>query len=131
MAFRQNDGITYTVESNCNVITNTCTIPLSILFTAPYNLSWGTGIYAVVHSLNLAGFATSAPSDGEIMITYPDPPTNFLVDSKTMLFTWDRGDFDGGTPVINYRILWDQGNSTYTVLQDGISRYSSFIQITT
>jgi len=65
------------------------------------------------------------------MITFPDPPTNFLVDPKTMLFTWDRGNFDGGTPVINYRILWDQGNSTYTVLQDGISRYSSIAQIKT
>jgi len=48
-----------------------------------------------------------------------------------MLFTWDRGDFDGGTPVINYRILWDQGNTTYAVLQDGISGYFCIAQIKT
>ena len=57
-------------------------------------------------------------------MTYPDPPLNFLVDPETMWFTWVRGDFDGGTPVIDYRIVWDQGNSTYTVLQHGIANYS-------
>ena len=98
---------------------------------APHKLSWGASIYVVVIASNLVGSTKSEPSDGELMTTYPDPPNNFLVDPKTMLFTWDRGDFDGGTPVINYRILWDQGNSTTAMLQDGISGYFCIAQIKT
>jgi hypothetical protein len=80
VAIRQIDGFTYTVEPNCNVIATTCTIPLSVLFAKPHKLSWGTSIYVIVFAKNLVGSTKSVPSNGELMTTYPDPPSNLLID---------------------------------------------------
>ena len=49
VAIRQSDGSTFTTESAyCNVLTTSCTVPISVLQAAPYNLAWGASIYATV-----------------------------------------------------------------------------------
>ncbi len=46
---RQSDGITFTTEASyCNVLLSTCSVPISVLQAAPYNLAWGDSIYATV-----------------------------------------------------------------------------------
>ncbi len=52
-----------------------CTVPITDVLTAPYNLAWGSSIYAKVTATNAYG--TSAASDvgnGAVILTNPDPP---------------------------------------------------------
>lgn len=37
---------------------------------------------------------------------------------------WQAGSEDGGTPVLDYRISWDQGTGTWEVRQQGLSTLS-------
>jgi hypothetical protein len=77
VAIRQSDGTTYSQESaNCNVSTTTCTVPIPVLMAAPYNLAWGSSIYATVSATNLVGSSVaSASGNGAIICTNPDPPS--------------------------------------------------------
>lgn len=59
------------------------------------------------------------------MLTNPDPPrslkNNAAVTSPASLgMTWEEPLVHGGTPVIDYRVSWDQGGLAYVVLQAGI-----------
>ena len=128
---RQSDGTTYTTESaNCNVSTTSCTVPISVLQASPYNLPWGSSVWATVLATNVVG--SSAPSSagyGATILTNPDPPTslanNAVITSASVIgMTWTAPTVVGGTPVIDYRVSWDQGTSTYTVLASGITTLS-------
>jgi hypothetical protein len=56
-------------------------------------------------------------------MTNPGAPVDLTINPSLMAFSWNRGNFVGGTPVINYRLNWDQGADNYTVLEDGISQH--------
>jgi hypothetical protein len=53
---RTSDGLTYSADtSNCNNVlvattlsTNKCNVPFTLLYAAPFNLPWGSSIYAIV-----------------------------------------------------------------------------------
>ena len=131
IAIRQNDGTTYTPEStNCNVSTTSCTVPISVLQASPYNLAWGSSVWATVLATNVVGSsAASAPGYGATILTNPDPPSlltnNAAITSASVIgMTWTAPSVVGGTPVIDYRVTWDQGTSTYTVLATGITTTS-------
>ncbi len=66
--------------------------------------------------------AASKPGISAIITTNPDAPVDLTIDQPLMAFSWNRGNFDGGTKVINYRLNWDQGADNYTALEDGISQ---------
>jgi molybdopterin-binding protein len=62
ITFRQSDGITYTENTAiCNgALTATitslmCTISFTSFTEAPYNLAWGSSIYAKVKATNIMG----------------------------------------------------------------------------
>jgi len=56
VAIRQNDGTTYTIESaSCAVSATSCTVPISVLQAAPYNLPWGASVWAKVVAINVVG----------------------------------------------------------------------------
>jgi len=44
--------------------------------------------------------------------------------SLSLAITWTAPTLNGGTPVIDYRVSWDQGGSTYTVIISGITTTS-------
>lgn len=73
--------------------------------------------------------AASTPGYGAVILTNPDPPSalanNPAITSATVIgMTWTAPTVVGGTPVIDYRISWDQGTSQYTDLATGITTLS-------
>jgi len=59
-------------------------------------------------------------------LTNPDPPSslqnNAAVTSTSVIgLTWAAPAINGGTPVIDYRVSWDQGTSAFVELASGIT----------
>jgi len=111
---RQSDGTTYTTESaHCNVFTTSCTVPVSVLQASPYNLAWGSGIWATVLATNVVGSSLdSIPGYGAVILTNPEPPSSLInngaITSSTVIgMSWNAPTVVGGTPVIDYRVSWD------------------------
>ena len=117
---RQNDSSTYTtLTTACSgssqfVLTNrACFVPVSIVLAAPYNLPWTSSILATVSATNVYGTsADSTPGNGAVIVTVPNPPTNLannasLTTAYQIGLTWSPATFNGGTPLISYRINYD------------------------
>jgi hypothetical protein len=81
--FRTSDGTTYVEsEAACDgsnlliVGQRTCTIPQAQFTTTPFNLAWGSSVYANVIAVNLAGSSVqSLNGNGATILTIPDSPT--------------------------------------------------------
>lgn len=82
---RGDDSATYTENTvHCDGIntltiinTRTCKVPIATLIIDPYNLPWGSSIYANVQSINIIGESgTSAGGNGAIIVITPDAPIN-------------------------------------------------------
>jgi hypothetical protein len=88
ITLRESDGVTFTEEMTyCDgqdsIITNNvqCTIPSSVLNSAPYTIPWGQSIYAKVAAINAYGYSeTSEEGNGAVIITNPDAPINIVED---------------------------------------------------
>ncbi len=101
-------------KTNCDGATSSvilaagCKVPISALLAAPYNLPWGSSIYVKVTAINVVGSSiASNAGNGAVILTSPDPPKNLaddaLVTNKdTIGFTWQDGDANGGTAVLDY-----------------------------
>lgn len=89
-------------------------------------MPWGSSIYAKVIAINLYGPSIeSSVGNGAIILTVPDAPLNLIddvenTDSTQISLDWDEGLADGGTPVIDYTLWYDQGGNTYVILASGI-----------
>lgn len=58
-----------------------CSIPVSVLITTPYNLDWGDSVYAKVAATNEKGTSSQSSSgNGAKIITYPDAPISLSED---------------------------------------------------
>jgi hypothetical protein len=56
-----------------------CLIPVSVLRTTPFNLEWGSSVYAKVVASNIYGDSlASSVGNGAIITINPDPPTDFI-----------------------------------------------------
>lgn len=81
---RQVDGVTYSTEltscdgSSITVLTaETCTIPTSTLLAAPFNLPWGSSIFAKVRASNIVNFSDYSDfGNGAVILTNPDTPVS-------------------------------------------------------
>ena len=113
----QSDGLTYTEDSvNCDGLDSTiilatqCTIPLSVLTSAPYSLSLTTSVQAKVAATNVKNTSLlSSAGNGATIITSPDAPISLSENtserSATELgFTWTEGASNGGSAIYDYRI---------------------------
>lgn len=134
----ESDTVTYTIDTaNCDGTTDAsilanarCTVPISSLIVWPYSLAWGSHVYAKVVAYNGNGDSlTSAIGNGAIILTYPDAPLNLAETvlartASTITFTWSAGVANGGTPVLDYSITYDQALSTFTPLASGIASTS-------
>lgn len=82
--FAQSDTTTYSYELNgCDGTdptirdARTCTVLVSVLRDAPFNLEWGTSIYSKVDAINAYGISElSDAGNGAVIITYPDAPVD-------------------------------------------------------
>jgi len=70
----------------------------------------------------------SAVGNGAIVrvIVVPNPPTNLARDVLTSTptaigLTWSDGASNGGSPIIDYQILFDQGTNNFTITSAGIT----------
>jgi hypothetical protein len=72
----------------------TCTIPVTVFRTSPYDLPWGSSIYAKVIAINAYGYSTeSLEGNGAIITTTPDVPTDLIEDyslrtKSTLAIVW-------------------------------------------
>jgi hypothetical protein len=113
---RHNDGINYSKDLlNCdgendqNVINSaSCVIPLSTLQGPPFNLEYGAAVLVKVIAFNSVGDGPqSAVGGNAVSATVPNAPVNLarsdlLTSVSQISLTWEDGDFDGGSPVIDY-----------------------------
>lgn len=108
----------------------TCSVPISTLLVAPFNLPWGSSIYAIVTSTNYYGTSVdSNAGNGAVILTVPDPPINLanVVDQTAATqigLTWEDGFEAGGTPIIDYKIWSDQGSNVFMPLVEGVTTQS-------
>jgi hypothetical protein len=105
----------------------TCTIPVTIFRTSPYDLAWGSSIYAKVIATNLYGDSTeSTEGNGAIITTTPDAPINLVENTaqrtkSTLGLTWSEGAFNGGATIIDYRISMAESGGSFSVLATGLT----------
>ena len=82
----------------------------------------GDHIYAKITAINIYGSSLdSVPGDGAAVVFLPEAPINLAnnaaITSATQIgLTWFEGISDGGKPVLDYRIWYDAGINSYTVL---------------
>lgn len=98
------------------VLNKKCTIPFTVLRADPFEIPWGSSIQARVYSVNVVGIsAYSEIGNGAIILSIPSEPRSLendaQVSSKSEIkFTWIEPIETGGTPVIDYRVYFDQGD---------------------
>lgn len=115
-------------QTDSDIVTSTsCSVP-SVTFTqAPYSHTWGTNIRAKVIAINLKGESfESDVGSGGIILRIPDKPINVqddpaVTNSVQIGLTWDDGANNGGSAVIDYRVLSNGGAGiTFTTLETNI-----------
>ena len=86
----------------------TCTIPISTLRIVPFNLQWGSSVYAKIVAANAYGNSlTSSQGNGAVLLTVPDVPLSFInvatITSASQIgLSWVQGTNNGGSVVIDY-----------------------------
>jgi hypothetical protein len=97
-----------------------------VLTAAPYSLLKGYTVYVKVVAVN--DYGDSIPSqagNGAIIVLVPDAPLNFendpTITTRTVIgLQWSDGVSDGGTAVIDYRLMYEVPVSGYVELDSGI-----------
>lgn len=83
-------------------------------------------MYSKIIATNLYGdSALSEAGNGAMILLVPNTPINFannpLVTNKTNIgLTWTDGSNNGGTPILDYRITYDQSTGNYIILVSGL-----------
>jgi hypothetical protein len=100
ITLRQIDGVTYSQDllscngANAAVISALmCTIPFATLQEAPFNLVWGSSVFAKVTATNIIGVSQSSPAgNGAMMTRAPDAPINLVQEIASnainIFFSW-------------------------------------------
>jgi hypothetical protein len=105
--------------------------------TTPYNLEWGSSIFAKVYATNVKGDSVeSIEGNGAIIIRVPDVPVNLanvpsITSGSTVGLTWEDGANNGGSEVIDYMIAIAYDDVAYSTLDSGVAQKSfSVIDLT-
>ena len=107
-------------------IETTCTIPVTVLRSSPFNLDWGTSVYAQVIATNSYGDSVaSTKGNGAIITTTPDAPTNLIEVTEqrtksTLGLTWTAPAFTGGAVIDEYRVSYAEQGGTFSVLESSV-----------
>lgn len=94
---------------------------MKALTVAPYNLPWGSSVFATILATNIIGSSgTSTGGNGAIILMTPESPRNLTnvasITSATQVgLSWSTGSANGGTSVIDYRVSYDQGTGNFVV----------------
>ena len=114
--------------SETAIITATeCFIPISVLLGSPFYLT--ESVYAKVAATNAVGdsvfssvgngalIALSFPPDAPVDLTRDEAKTSLTV----LAFSWSDGASNGGQPILDYRVSFDQGISSWKVLSSSVT----------
>ena len=99
-----------------------CKVPLTALYAPPYNLVGKTSVYAKVYAINYYGSSVEPdPANGAIIVYVPDAPLNFkdntaVTSAYVIGLMWNDGLLNGGTPVIDYTVSFDQSTGVWITL---------------
>ena len=91
-------------------IATTCSIAVTTLRAAPYNLDWGTSVFAKVIASNIYGNSlASLEGNGAVITTTPDAPTALVEvyeqrTKSTLGLSWVAPVFTGGAVIEDYRV---------------------------
>lgn len=97
---------------------------MNTLKTTPFEIVWGDHIWAKVVAINDYGYSEeSDPGNNAQIITYPDAPLNFAEDyslrtATSASLTWLQGSANGGSPVIDYQVVYDDRTITDFILNE-------------
>ncbi len=116
---RRADGTSFATDStDCDgnkaaIVSQTqCTVPISTLRAASFQLPWGASIHAKITAINLYGLSEESPvGNGAYILTAPDRPVNLAEfyasrSATTLGLVWTAGAANGGAPVLDYRITY-------------------------
>lgn len=87
---------------------------------------WGDSIYAAVTAINSYGNSLiSDGGNGAIILTNPDPPQLLIEEyskraATSLGFSWSNGAENGGSPILDYQITFDQSTDTFVTLEAGV-----------
>ena len=94
----------------------TCTVPVTTLRSAPFNLDWGDSVFVKVKATNIYGDSLeSLEGNGAIITTSPDAPTDLVEvyeqrTKSTLGLSWVAPVFTGGAVIEDYRVnIAEQG----------------------
>ena len=120
MLIRENDGVTYSANDEaCDgsdsavMAAKRCTVPFTKFREDPFNLAWGSSIYARVYASNIMGDSLFSPAgNGAMITTVPSAPTNIefdpaLSNAVQIKVTWQTPLENGGVEILDYRIWYD------------------------
>jgi hypothetical protein len=99
-----------------------------VLTASPFNLPWGTSVWATIQARNLIGDSlTSEAGNGSIILVAPDAPVNLvnlpkITNAYQVGLSWSAGASEGGTPITEYVVSYDNGNNgaSFVVFQTGV-----------
>lgn len=98
-----------------------CLVPVSVLTAAPFSLSAGDVVQAVVEAHNARGWGPASPENtaGAIIITVPHQMGAPLRDGTATTIAYITVNWtklaipqNGMTPVLSYNLEWDSGSSS-------------------
>ena len=78
-------------------------------------------------SVNVYGESIQSDSgSGAVIQSVPDTPITLVNDPTTttdtlIRFSWSDGVNNGGTPIIDYTVYYDQGSSSFVELESGVT----------
>lgn len=107
-----------------------CTFAASVLNASPFSLPWGSPVIALMSAQNVYGSSASQYASGTaIIVTIPDAPLSLannptITNAQRVGITWTAGAANGGTPVLDYSILWDQGTGNWVTRIAGLTTTS-------
>lgn len=84
MTWQHSDGVTYSEEKTmcdgsleATISSRTCTVANPVFTQAPFNLEWGSSVYAKVYATNVKGDSVvSLSGNGASILKVPDAPTD-------------------------------------------------------
>ena len=114
MDIQQSDG-TYTTYTGCTGIAVSCTVPISVLQAAPYNLVAGSSVFAKVKATNSIGSSAYSLVGNGAVLTAPSAPAApiIAISGTDVTITWPAP-ASGSTPITGYTVDIQQSDGTYT-----------------
>ena len=103
-----------------------CVIPLLTLQANPYDLVQGDEVEAIVTATNSYGeSAASELGSGAVILLVPSSPVGLadntaITNAARIGLTWNDGLNTGGSPIISYRVTYDQSTGTWTTLDSNV-----------